>query len=230
MCLQAISTFLMSFLTAAEMSCWNTCFVTTADRNRKHSKFCFQNIPGSVSKAILRRAGSEMQLECTNNPVLRSKHIRVTKGWNLFCEYVIHVKTPRSVDKLAERIKKALDDAELIGVGSVALPTLGAGLLKKINLHCFISPWVLHRCSIFQVGLDWTQRMLLEPWGKPSFFFPKVHLFESRPLKLLSTNNLCCLRLEEASSPVKVRVNQSFGSSCRVPKIVFDCKDSWIEK
>jgi len=113
------------------------------------------NIPGSVSKAILRRAGSEMQLECTNNPVLQSKHIRVTKGWNLFCENVIHVETPRSVDKLAERIKEALDDAELIGVTSVALPTLGAGLLNKINFHFFIPPE--YYTGLLFSRWDWTE-------------------------------------------------------------------------
>ena len=55
--------------------------------------------------------------------------LRSTKGWGLSCNHVIHIVTPREVDKLTDRVKEALDHAELLKAKSVAIPTLGAGTL-----------------------------------------------------------------------------------------------------
>ncbi|CAK8690930.1 unnamed protein product [Clavelina lepadiformis] len=82
---------------------------------------------GAISSAILKRAGNKLQEQCRNYPVLQAPSIRVTAGYNLLCKYVIHLLTPSSLDNFAQLIKSALDNAELLGVASVALPTLGAG-------------------------------------------------------------------------------------------------------
>ena len=69
-----------------------------------------------------------MQEECDRadkaSPMLRS-----TKGWGLLCSRVIHIVTPREAEKLTDRVKEALDHAELLKAKSVAIPTIGAGTL-----------------------------------------------------------------------------------------------------
>ena len=83
---------------------------------------------GAVSMALLRRAGSKMQEECDRADGASSM-LRFTRGWDLFCGHVIHIVTPREVDKLTDRIKEALDHAESFEAKSVAIPTIGAGTL-----------------------------------------------------------------------------------------------------
>jgi len=82
---------------------------------------------GPLSRSILAKAGKELQTECHSDPVRKATNIRVTNGMKLKCKYVAHLVTPRSIDEYAKRIKSALDCAEVLGVQSVALPTLGAG-------------------------------------------------------------------------------------------------------
>ena len=55
--------------------------------------------------------------------------LRATKGWDLSCNHVIHIVTPREFDKLIDRVKEALDHAEFLKAESVAVPTLGAGAM-----------------------------------------------------------------------------------------------------
>ena len=93
---------------------------------------------GTVSSALLKRAGPRMQLECSGADQASST-IRCTKGGNLLCDYVIHVVTPHEADKLTKRIKEALDHAELLKANSVSLPTLGAGRVLQPYLLLFFS-------------------------------------------------------------------------------------------
>ena len=69
-----------------------------------------------------------MQAECLRE---NSATLRSTKGWGLLCDHVIHIVTPREVDKLTDRVKEALDHAELLKAKSVAIPTIGAGTLAR---------------------------------------------------------------------------------------------------
>ena len=87
---------------------------------------CF--VLGTVSKALLMKAGPNMQKEC-NKAGKTSPNLRCTKGWGLSCNHVIHIVTPRKANKLIARVKEALDHAELLKAKSVAIPTIGAGTL-----------------------------------------------------------------------------------------------------
>ena len=73
-----------------------------------------------------------MQEEC-DRADRASPILRCTKGWNLLCDHVIHIVTPREADKLTDRVKEALDHAELVKAKSVAIPTIGAGTLTWLD-------------------------------------------------------------------------------------------------
>ena len=88
---------------------------------------------GSLSSALLKRAGSLLQIDC-NQAEKYSRDIRFAKGRNLLCDHVIHVVTPHKAEELTSRIEEILQLAELLKAGSVALPTLGAGTRSRLLL------------------------------------------------------------------------------------------------
>ena len=92
----------------------------------------FMILAGPLSRAILRKAGSAMQKECESTPVVKNRHLRVTRGGKLKCKYVVHLIAPHSAETYAERIACAFDSAEELGARSIAVPTLGAGLEKLV--------------------------------------------------------------------------------------------------
>uniref|UniRef100_H2ZC15 Poly [ADP-ribose] polymerase n=1 Tax=Ciona savignyi TaxID=51511 RepID=H2ZC15_CIOSA len=101
---------------------------------------------GVLSSAILKRAGLEMQKQCDTNPKFVhprvNPYIKVTKGFNLLCDYVVHMVTPSTAAELGTRLKNALDVADLMKVKSVAVPTLGAGAYVFIVSLRFYLVWL----------------------------------------------------------------------------------------
>nr|XP_026693896.1 uncharacterized protein LOC100182562 [Ciona intestinalis] len=92
---------------------------------------------GTVSSALLKVAGPAMQDQCNNNPVMTypavNPSIRVTDSFNLLCNHVVHLVTPRQSSMLAAHIKDAMEVADMLKAESVSIPTLGAG---GIGLDC----------------------------------------------------------------------------------------------
>ena len=88
---------------------------------------CFKLFLGALSSALLKRVGSLLQSDC-DQAEKYSRDIRSAKGRNLLCDHVIHVVTPHKAEELTSRIEETLQLAELLKAGSVALPTLGAGI------------------------------------------------------------------------------------------------------
>ncbi|XP_078483260.1 uncharacterized protein LOC144743409 [Ciona intestinalis] len=92
---------------------------------------------GTVSSALLKVAGTAMQDQCNNNPVMTypavAPCIRVTNSFNLLCHHVIHLVTPHECSQLAVHIKDAMEVADMMKAKSVSIPTLGAG---GIGLDC----------------------------------------------------------------------------------------------
>lgn len=87
---------------------------------------------GGVGRDIVREGGREIQRESNGFGTVPVGHSVVTTGGNLLCKFVIHTVVPRLGEgdedfKLRAATLSALEKAEEIAVGSVALPAMGTG-------------------------------------------------------------------------------------------------------
>ncbi|XP_029655809.1 protein mono-ADP-ribosyltransferase PARP14-like, partial [Octopus sinensis] len=95
---------------------------------------------GSISKSILKAAGSQIQVECNQKYPrgISASEIAITKGYNLKCKNVFHLALPpwgenssdSTLANLTQIITICLENAERIGAKCLAFPILGAGILK----------------------------------------------------------------------------------------------------
>ncbi|XP_040858593.1 protein mono-ADP-ribosyltransferase PARP9 isoform X2 [Ochotona curzoniae] len=83
---------------------------------------------GTVSKAILQKAGDEMQLEFNEEIKWRKKSqaVVVTKGFKLFCQYVFHVLWNQNKfgDQVKQAMKTCLEKCLELSVTSISFPVL----------------------------------------------------------------------------------------------------------
>ncbi|XP_052771969.1 protein mono-ADP-ribosyltransferase PARP14-like [Mya arenaria] len=85
---------------------------------------------GLVSKAILEAAGAGIQLECLqagNRERIVKEGIVVTTAGKLMCQKIIHVRARNSANGWKDSIIKCLQEAEILGLNSIAFPALGTG-------------------------------------------------------------------------------------------------------
>ncbi|XP_014787692.2 protein mono-ADP-ribosyltransferase PARP14, partial [Octopus bimaculoides] len=95
---------------------------------------------GSISKFILKAAGSEMQVECNQKypQGISTSEIAITEGYKLNCKKVFHLTLPSwdedSSDlilaNLTRIITNCLKIAERMRAKRLAFPILGAGKLR----------------------------------------------------------------------------------------------------
>ncbi|XP_052014170.1 protein mono-ADP-ribosyltransferase PARP9 isoform X2 [Apodemus sylvaticus] len=86
---------------------------------------------GSVAQSILKRAGLEMEKELTKGSLSSDYQVvRVTKGFNLSCQYVFHVVWHFKIQKhqtLKNAMKSCLENCLRPDINSISFPALGTG-------------------------------------------------------------------------------------------------------
>jgi O-acetyl-ADP-ribose deacetylase (regulator of RNase III) len=87
---------------------------------------------GGVGRELVREGGPEIQRQSSAHGTLAVGQSVVTTGGNLLCKFVIHTVVPRIGEgdedfKLRSATLSALEKAEEIAVGSVAIPAMGTG-------------------------------------------------------------------------------------------------------
>ncbi|XP_006793753.1 protein mono-ADP-ribosyltransferase PARP9-like [Neolamprologus brichardi] len=109
---------------------------------------------GQVSKALLKKAGQKMQDEIENAP--RTKHIIVTKAYNLGCREVYHTFCINNGKEAAHKflfnsVLECLQTAAASQHKSVAFPAIGTGNLgfTKKEAACIMSEAVVEFAKQF---------------------------------------------------------------------------------
>ena len=86
---------------------------------------------GGVNGAIHRAAGPELLDECRKLSGCRTGEAKITKAYNLPCDYVIHTVGPKWKDDdwylLMECYYSSLNLAEKYGIRSIAFPAISTG-------------------------------------------------------------------------------------------------------
>ncbi|XP_076816862.1 uncharacterized protein LOC143462538 isoform X2 [Clavelina lepadiformis] len=82
---------------------------------------------GVLSNKLLHMAGEEIERQCNQNPIMKSKHLRVTDKGKVPWKFVIHLLIPEKIEVYVERMFHVLEIAEKLEVSSLALPAIGAG-------------------------------------------------------------------------------------------------------
>jgi O-acetyl-ADP-ribose deacetylase (regulator of RNase III) len=86
-----------------------------------------------ASKCLLRKAGHGLQSECTTyinaNGKLQSGELYRSKGYNLSCQYVVHVICPNDPQGMSKAVEDCLNEAKRSSARSVSFPALGTGKL-----------------------------------------------------------------------------------------------------
>ena len=92
---------------------------------------------GRVDGAIHQAAGPELLAECRGLGGCRSAEAKVTKGYNLFADWVIHTVGPvwegggsRAEELLAKCYRSSLTLAKDNGVRSIAFPAISTGVYR----------------------------------------------------------------------------------------------------
>ena len=90
-----------------------------------------------VSQALIRQSGQGIISECANNPIVKTKVMRVTSAPNLAFQYVIHLVSPRTPNKITEHVLEALIATEKnLKCRSIAIPAIGTGKLRTVYIFC----------------------------------------------------------------------------------------------
>lgn len=86
----------------------------------------FNLATGFVSNAILKAAGTNIQVEC-NERYKKGKKMLVTNAGKLQCQKIIHLSARSSMSNWQKSIVMCLNEVEDMGFSSISFPALGTG-------------------------------------------------------------------------------------------------------
>ncbi|KAF2115034.1 hypothetical protein BDV96DRAFT_600175 [Lophiotrema nucula] len=96
---------------------------------------------GTLDRTVFRKAGLAMQEDCANFGVCKEGDVRITAGYSLPCKHVIHTIPPETYrsntkDVLRKIYRELLFTASSLKATSLAIPTLGTGMLNYPKRDC----------------------------------------------------------------------------------------------
>ncbi|XP_066543456.1 poly(ADP-ribose) polymerase family member 14-related sequence 3 isoform X2 [Amia ocellicauda] len=85
------------------------------------------NLKGGVSGAIFKAAGSSVEDECKAHGKQADDGVVVTSGGELYCDFIIHMIGPKSLQAVEAQVQKVLQECEKNQITTVSFPAVGTG-------------------------------------------------------------------------------------------------------
>ncbi|XP_058517959.1 protein mono-ADP-ribosyltransferase PARP9 isoform X2 [Ochotona princeps] len=186
---------------------------------------------GAVSKAILQKAGDEIQLEFDKEIKQRKKSqaVVVTKGFELFCQYVFHVvwNERKCEDQVKRAMKTCLEKCLELNVTSISFPVLGN---RKFSMD---------KAAVAKIMFDEVVKFAKDKWKKQLtvkfVIFPgELDTYKAFTTEMTETNKMLGLSYQvpkwtvpEAKYPTMDLMGRNSEQMCEAQAWILKMKTLW---